>query len=318
MTTTGGGNIFTLRDVSKTFNGSGMNPFGKRSRICALDSVSMEIPAHRITCLLGPNGAGKTTLIKILASLITPDSGEIRPGGSAPVSVGLVTPNERSFYWRLTGRQNLLFFGALYNLRGRALRERVADSLAETGMTEVAEKPYRFYSAGMKQKLNIARALLGMPILYLLDEPAAHLDPLAREEFRDFVSGVLMKKRGATVFLCTHDLEEARHLADRIVVLDAGRVVASGIPSELGVLLDGGRELVIRYSGDVPRTWLDRWGDAAVFDGQCLIRVRFDGRTTGPETLVRSFVEAGGNIREVTDSSDDLLALLHRKVGKNV
>jgi len=319
-------NIFSLTDVSKTFKLPLTNPLKPRKTVKALDSVTLEILRGKVTCLLGPNGAGKTTLIKILADLITPDSGEIlyrdmvldESGKKVQGKIGLVTPNDRSFYWRLTGRQNLEFFGALYNLRGAALRRRIEESLDEVGMTNNADKSYQLYSAGMKQKLNIARALLGHPELYLLDEPASHLDPLAREEFWHFVLNILMKKRNATVFLCTHDLEEARLLADQIVILDAGRVVAQGTPKQLNGVIDNRKELELHYSGEIPRGWPDR-GDLTVDRGENgTLRVLFDEAVTTQEAVIRSFVEAGGNLREVFVRTESLLELLHRKAGRNV
>ncbi len=318
--------LVSLRGLTKTFKEPISSPFRKPRIKQALSAVDMEIPQGQITCLLGPNGAGKTTLIKILSCLITADSGEIRYRGAVLDAagkivqgrIGLVTPNERSFYWRLTGRENLDFFGSLHNLHGKKLRERVAEVLGETGMTDSADKPYRLYSAGMKQKLNIARALLGSPELFLLDEPAAHLDPLAREEFWNFVSGTLIGKRGATVFLCTHDLQEARRLADQVVVLDAGRIVAKGSLSELRSLLDTRKELVIRFRGELPQAWLARWDTAVRPDGPDAIRVRFDEAVVAQEEVIRSFVDSGGSLYEVYASADDLLSLLHSKVGRNV
>ncbi len=315
--------IVSLRGISKRFSEPLTNPFRKRKSLQALSSVDMDIPTGKVTCLLGPNGAGKTTLIKILSCLITPDEGEVRfrgavvsgDGKAIQGSIGLVTPNERSFYWRLTGRENLNFFGSLYGLRGRALAQRVEGALGESGMSESADKPYRLYSAGMKQKLNIARALLGSPELFLLDEPAAHLDPLAREDFRKFIREVLIDKRGATVFLCTHDLEEARHLADLVAVLDAGQVVAMGHIGELGSLLDNRREIVLRYSGELPADWVSGWGDAILFDGPGTVRLLFDGDRVRQERIIRDFILAGGELREAFADQDDLLRLLRRKVG---
>lgn len=318
--------IFTLKNVSKTFRLPLKNPFKPRKGVTALDSVDLEVPRGKITCLLGPNGAGKTTLIKILASLITPDCGEIhfldslsdREGKIIQGKIGLVTPNDRSFYWRLTGRQNLLFFGSLYNLRGSSLNDRVARSLDETGMTDFADKAFQLYSAGMKQKLNIARALLGNPELYLLDEPAAHLDPLAREEFWNFIADILMKKRNATVFLCTHDLEEARRLADRIVILHTGRVVAGGTPEELHTVIDDHKELVLHYSGELPRQWLDRKDFSVRKTGDGTIQVSFNEAITSQEEIISSFLEHGGALREALLKRESLLELLQRKAGRDV
>lgn len=321
----GNGPFFTLRGVSKTFRLPRGNPFKPRAAVRALDSVDLEVPRGEITCLLGPNGAGKTTLIKILADLITPDSGEIRHDGLPAAErrkelagkIGLVTPNERSFYWRLSGRENLLFFGRLHGYRGRELASRVDRALEETGMQADQKTQYRLYSAGAKQKLNIARALLGDGELYLLDEPAAHLDPVAREEFRAFVRETLVGKRGAAVFLCTHDLEEATVLADRLAILDSGRVVAHGPKAELLGSSGGRRELVIAHAGEIPAAWLAERGSAVSADGPGRFRLGFEAGGSAKEELIASFVRSGGRLLEVVERSGGLLDLIKRMTGKH-
>jgi ABC-2 type transport system ATP-binding protein len=314
--------LLALRGVSKAFKEPRDSLFRKRPRKQALLEIDLAVPRNRVSCLLGPNGAGKTTLIKILASLIIPDSGEIlydgipreRWGKSIQGKIGLVTPNERSFYWRLTGRQNLMFFGSLYSLAGKALKARVELALSETDMLEAAGKPYRLYSTGMKQKLNIARALIGEPELFLLDEPASHLDPLAREDFWNFVAKTLIAKRGATVFLCTHDLEEARRLADLTIILDQGRVIEKVTPAELHGLVVGRAELELRYSGPVPEEWLRRHRDAVSEQKQGYLRINLDATGLSQEGLIRSFVLEGGALLQASRSQDELLALLNRSI----
>lgn len=316
-------NLVSLEGITKLFNEPTVNPFRKRGKVPALVSVDLEIPEGAITCLLGPNGAGKTTLIKIISCLVTPDSGTIRyrdktldsSGKGILGKIGLVTPNERSFYWRLTGKENLLFFGSLHGLRGSALRERVDSVVEESGIGASADRPYRLYSSGMKQKLNIARALLGAPELFLLDEPAAHLDPLARQEFQNFILNDLILKRRATVFLCTHDLDEARRLANHIVVLDKGRVVAKGTQDELGGYIDERLELIIRFAGTLPPVWISRWGESLSHEDSNTIRILLDPYKSEQEAALRDFVMEGGILLEAYRAGDPLLRLLHRKVG---
>ena len=317
--------LVELSGVSKVFKEPLTNPFRKRKTKEALTAVDLSIPRHKVSCLLGPNGAGKTTLIKILASLITPDSGEILYDGiprerwdrSIQGKIGLVTPNERSFYWRLTGRQNLMFFGSLYSLTGRALKARVEEALSETSMLDAADKPYRLYSTGMKQKLNIARALIGNPELYLLDEPASHLDPLAREDFWEFISSTLIGKRGATVFICTHDLAEARRLADQVIILDRGRVIEKGTPSELHELMAAFAELEMHYSGPIPEAWLTRHRASVIAQEPGRVRLSIDPAGMSQEELIRSFVLEGGTLSQAFLSQDDLLGLLNRRVRRD-
>ncbi len=321
-----GRSICTLENVSKSFKLPIKSILKPRKTINALDSINLEIPRGKISCLLGPNGAGKTTLIKIIASLITPDAGVIRYNNSNDrldsdnhaLKIGLVTPNDRSFYWRLTGRQNLMFFGSLYNLHGVQLRERVEQSMQAAGILENADTAYQLYSAGTKQKMNIARALLGNPDLYLLDEPAAHLDPIAREAFRNFILQILLGKLKATVFLCTHDLEEARILADRIIILDSGRIVADGTPTELHALIKKNENIILKHSGTLPNSWLLLMGSRVHEISEDTVRISLDEATMSKEFLIRSFIENGGSLRELYAQSDGLLELLHGRASQNV
>jgi ABC-2 type transport system ATP-binding protein len=314
--------LLELSGVSKAFKEPATNPFRKRLSKQALIGVDLMIPRNKVSCLLGPNGAGKTTLIKILASLITPDSGNILYDGiprdrwdrSIQGKIGLVTPNERSFYWRLTGRQNLMFFGSLYSLSGTALKSRVNEALAETDMVDASDKPYRLYSTGMKQKLNIARALVGNPELYLLDEPASHLDPLAREDFWEFIINTLIGKRGETVVLCTHDLEEAKRLADLVIILNQGQVIERGTPSELHELMGGHPELEICYAGPLPEKWLRMYGESITRSEPGCLHLLLDPEGASQEELIRSFVLEGGALLQAYCSQDDLLELLNRRI----
>jgi ABC-2 type transport system ATP-binding protein len=315
-------NILELSGVSKSFKEPHANPFKKRPVKQALVEVDLAIPRHKVTCLLGPNGAGKTTLVKILASLITPDTGTILFNGislerwdkAIQGKIGLVTPNERSFYWRLTGRRNLEFFGSLYSLGGKVLKDRVEEALAEIGILDAADKPYRLYSTGMKQKLNIARALIGNPDLYLLDEPASHLDPLARGDFWEFISRTLIGKRGATVFLCTHDLDEAGRLADMLVILDKGRVVEKGTLPELHALVSKPEELVMRYGGTLPEPWLSSRGASVSMGEPGCIRLDLGAAGMDQEEAIRTFVQEGGALFEAYRSRIDLLELLNKRI----
>ncbi|MBN1420197.1 MAG: ABC transporter ATP-binding protein [Planctomycetes bacterium] len=255
-----------IEGISKTFR----NPLSLRvrrdaeRRVRALVDVSLACPEGRVTCLLGPNGAGKTTLLKILSGLILPDAGRAeilgvpldREGDSIKARIGFVTPNDRTFYWRLTGRQNLAFFAALYGLRGREKRERVDEALALVGLDD-PDKPYRHYSSGMRQKLLLARALVPRPALFLLDEPTSHLDPSVRTSLHDFLLDEIIGRRGATVFLATHDLQEAEKLADRIVFLHKGRTLASGTLDELRNALRAAHRFRLTFAAPPPAGWRD-------------------------------------------------------------
>jgi ABC-2 type transport system ATP-binding protein len=210
----------------------------------ALDGVSLSVGRGRAFCLLGPNGAGKTTLIKVLATLVLPDGGRALVDGhdveKAPAevrrAVGYAIPDERSFYWRLTGRQNLEFFGALYGLRGGRLRTAVADVLGLTGLESAADLRFNAYSTGMRQMLAFARALLADAEILFVDEPSRSLDPQAAAGVRAFLKKDLVDRRGKTVLWATHDLAEAVESADDVAIIVRGRIRAAGT---VGDLTDG-------------------------------------------------------------------------------
>ncbi|MEN8141911.1 MAG: ABC transporter ATP-binding protein [Thermodesulfobacteriota bacterium] len=219
----------------------------KPRRVAALSDVSLTVEKGEIMGLLGPNGAGKTTLIKILATLISPDAGHGAicnfplAGDPAPIRslIGLVNTNDRTFYWRLSGRDNLRFFSSLYNLHGEAQKTRIDQVLATTGLTEMEHVPFHSYSAGQRQRLAIARALLADPTILYLDEPTNSLDPLASQALISFIRQRLVADHGHSVIWCTHNLREAEAVCDRVTILNQGRVIHSGpIAGLKGLLAD--------------------------------------------------------------------------------
>lgn len=206
----------------------------------AVNQVSLAIPKGEIFGLLGPNGAGKTTLVKMLNTLITPTSGEALVNGYSlkqeqplKATLGLVTSDERSFYWRLSGAENLRFFAALHGMTKSETQNRVAEVLALVGLTEKANKAFRFYSAGMRQRLSIARALLHKPTTLFLDEPTKGLDPTATQLLHNLIQERLTRQEKITIFLTTHRLDEAETLCDRIAIMNKGEILVRGKLSEL-------------------------------------------------------------------------------------
>jgi ABC-2 type transport system ATP-binding protein len=218
----------------------------KRPTRTALDGISLRVARRRAFCLLGPNGAGKTTLIKILTTLVLPDEGGAFVNGhdveKSPAAVksaiGYAINDERSFYWRLTGRQNLEFFGALNGLRGRRLAGTIDDVLQLTGLESAADLRFNAYSTGMRQMLAFARALLADAEILFVDEPTRSLDPQAAARVRAFLRGELVDARGKTVFWATHDLAEAGTFGHEVAIIDRGRIRACG---SVETLTAGGR-----------------------------------------------------------------------------
>jgi ABC-2 type transport system ATP-binding protein len=199
--------------------------------VTALDDVSLQVAPREVVVLLGANGAGKSTLLRIIGTTVLPDAGTVMVGGHDGVaqpravrrSIGLLIGEERSWYWRLTGRENLEFFAALYGLPRRRRRTRALELLAECGLADAAERRFSDYSSGMRLRLSLARALLTEPPVLLLDEPTRTLDPIATRNFREQLLA-LVEQRGTAVMIATHDLHEAAEAADRVLVLRDGRL----------------------------------------------------------------------------------------------
>jgi ABC-2 type transport system ATP-binding protein len=215
-------------------------PFARAERVPALRGVDLQVETGEIFGLLGPNGAGKTTLLKTLSCLILPDRGSVAIGGVdsrherlVKRKIGLAQSDERSFYWRLTARENLRFFARLYDIEGRRIDARIDELLQVVQMTEAADRPFSGYSSGMKQRIAIARALLHDPPILLMDEPTRSLDPDSARSLRAFITDVLRRDRAKTIVLATHNLHEAESLSDRVAILVRGRVRQVGTVDEV-------------------------------------------------------------------------------------
>ncbi|MFH1674139.1 MAG: ABC transporter ATP-binding protein [Pseudomonadota bacterium] len=214
--------------------------FGRKDAVVALEDVSFTIKKGEIFGLIGPNGAGKTTLLKILATLILPSSGSVRVGGHEVAAesiavrkcIGLVSGEERSFYWRISGRKNLEFFATFYNLTKKSARDRI-DNLIELLEISSPDRMVGKYSSGMKQRLALARGLLHDPPVLLMDEPTKSLDPGSAEKIRKIVKEHLCLKEKKTIIWATHNLWEAETVCDRIGLINHGRLVAVGTMGEL-------------------------------------------------------------------------------------
>jgi ABC-2 type transport system ATP-binding protein len=203
-----------------------------------LDGVSLQVDRGGIVALLGPNGAGKSTMVRVLSTLVKPDGGHARVAGFDVVRERSqvrrrisVTGQEVAVDELLTGEENLRLIARLYGLEKVAAARRAAELLALVDLTEAAGRRVGRYSGGMRRRLDIAAGLVGRPAVVFLDEPTTGLDPRSRLRTWDLVRGLL--REGTTVLLTTQYLEEADQLADRIVVLDRGRVVADGTAGEL-------------------------------------------------------------------------------------
>ncbi len=273
-----------------------------------MDRLNLRVRQGELFGLLGPNGAGKTTLIKLLSTMILPTSGSatvngypLTQEGAIRATTGLATTDERSFFWRLSGRQNLEFFAALHGLKAPEAGARVEEVLRLTGLEEAAAQTFQAYSTGMRQRLSIARALLSRPALLFLDEPSKGLDPQAVQRLHALILD-LVRRQGITVFLTTHNLEEARLLCDRVAILHQGRIRACGTLSELRGLI----QPVERYSiliRDVRETLVARLQEAFP-QGQA----RLNGQVPAPGSgLLEVSAAPGDGVLDV------VFGLLHRE-----
>jgi daunorubicin resistance ABC transporter ATP-binding subunit len=224
-----GGNELVIAVVGLT------KRYGKTAALC---DVSFQARVGTVTALLGPNGAGKTTMVRILSTLLRPDSGTARVGGydvardaeRVRARIGL-TGQSLSVDGKLSGPENLAMFGRLHRLAWPVVRERSARLLDIFDLGGAGKKAVRTYSGGMRRKLDLALSLIAEPSILFLDEPTAALDPASRHALWEIIRGLV--RRGTTVLLTTQYLDEADALAGSIVFIDAGRVVAAGTPAEL-------------------------------------------------------------------------------------
>jgi len=219
--------VVSMKDIVKRFRAH-----------TALDHLDMTVNEGEVLGLLGPNGAGKTTAIRVLTGLTAADSGEVRlfdqkARGITPGTkrrIGMV-PQDLALYETLSARDNLRYFGKLYGVAGAELKERVSEALEVLGLADVAGKTPKKFSGGMKRRLNIGCAIIHKPELLILDEPTVGIDPQSRNHILSFVEE--MNKQGTTVLYTSHYMEEVERVCSRVLIMDAGRVIADGSVEEL-------------------------------------------------------------------------------------
>ena len=200
-----------------------------------MDSLNVSIKKGSIFGLLGPNGAGKTTSLSILCGLLKPTDGEILFSNiidkkDIQKAIGFV-PQELALYPNLTAKENMAFFGRLYDVRGRLLEERTEELLRRVGLEDRADDFTRKYSTGMKRRLNFAIGLINDPEIILLDEPTVGIDPQSRNHIFELINE--LNKKGKTIIYTTHYMEEADKLCDKIAIMDRGKVIIQGSPKDL-------------------------------------------------------------------------------------
>ncbi len=236
--------VLALRGLGKDY--------GTRTAVHAID---LDVVRGECLGLLGPNGAGKTTTISMACGVTTPTRGTVSIAGidlarqplAAKAKLGLV-PQELALYDELTGLQNLHYFGSLYHLHGATLAERIRWALEVVGLTDRARDQVKKYSGGMKRRLNIAAGLLHQPELLVLDEPTVGVDPQSRNHIFETVRA--LEKGGMTIIYTSHYMEEVEALCDRVAIIDAGTIVATGTVADL-IRAHAGKGIELELTGDV-------------------------------------------------------------------
>ena len=302
-------------DLGRVYKSRDNNP-----DVVALDCVSVEIEEGEIHGLLGPNGAGKTTLVKVLSTVLLPTSGSasvlghdvVRETSAVRPLIGIVLGGDRGFYWRLTGRQNLEYWAALYKVPGAVAKWRVSELLEQVGLTDRSDYLVETYSRGMKQRLHLARGLVADARILFLDEPSTGMDPIASREFQQLVKS--LRSDGRTIFLTTHDMAEAEAVCDRVTLIDRGRVLAVETPRSLGTLVAKYERIDFEGGPDrLPDTLRDLTGVASVDrmpDGG--YRVELDDESVTNRVLE---VIVGMGVTSVRTSRPSLEEVYFRVVG---
>ncbi|MBF5028596.1 ATP-binding cassette domain-containing protein [Micromonospora sp. ANENR4] len=280
-------------------------------RQVVLDGVDLRVPEATVFALLGPNGAGKTTTVQILSTLIRPDAGTVRVAGHdvtaepdrVRAAIG-VTGQFSAVDALLTGAENLRLMTDLRHLGRTEGRRVVDDLLARFDLTEAAGKPVATYSGGMKRRLDLAMTLVGRPRLIFLDEPTTGLDPRSRRAMWQIVRELVAE--GATVFLTTQYLEEADHLADRVALLDGGRLVAEGSPAELKRMVPGGHVRLHFTDAAHLAAAAGLFPAATRHDDDLTLRVPGDGSVSGVRGLLDRLDAAGVAVDSLSLHTPDL------------
>jgi ABC-2 type transport system ATP-binding protein len=280
--------------------------FGKTQ---ALDGLDLTAESGQVVALLGPNGAGKTTFIRSVATLLQPDSGELRVGGydvrrqaaSVRRIIGLAG-QFAAIEPAMTGRENLQMVARLFGQNRKTAKANAASVLASIGLTESGDRLVRTYSGGMRRKLDLGASLVGAPRLLLLDEPTTGLDPRSRIELWEAIRSLV--QQGTDVLLTTQYLDEADNLASHVVIIDHGRVVANGTPSELKQRV-GGKviEVHVRNGDDVPLVAevLAKFdhGEVRIDQGTRQVSVTVEGGGRVLMDALRAVEDAGVEVEDV-------------------
>lgn len=232
-------NIIEVKDLKRSYEGS--LSMTKKKIVEAVKGVSFSVKEGEIFGILGPNGAGKTTIIKILTTLLAPSSGEAKILGYNCFGeekfirdkINFIFGGERGLYWRLSAYENLQYFGDIYRVPGKILKERIPELVKLVGLEGREHEKVEGFSKGMKQRLQIARGLINNPQVLFLDEPTIGLDPIGAKDLRSII--LRLKAEGKTILLTTHYMYEADELCDKIALINEGEIIDMGTSKQLKI-----------------------------------------------------------------------------------
>lgn len=313
--------IITTRKLSKQYN----PPKGP----IAIKEIDLEIQESEIFSLLGPNGAGKTTLIAVLCGLFPPTTGDATIAGHSvaqnPMAVKKiigVVPEEIALYIRLTGRQNLRYFGSLHGLDRQELDQAIDEVLAVIALKDRAGDKVADYSNGMKRRLNIAVELLHKPRILLMDEPTLGLDPESRRHILDLVVR-LKQDHGTTILFTTHNMDEAQELSDRVGIIHHGQIIALGTPGELIQAIHGEDTVRLNVGGStVSPTTLNALqqvkGVKQLSSEKDILTFSHLSPADGLPEVLRIVKEAGIGVRALTVQQPNLETVFLRLTGEHL
>jgi ABC-2 type transport system ATP-binding protein len=295
------------RDIVKTFRKKGRRKYGIGPKITpdklihAVNGVDLTVRRGELFGLLGPNGAGKTTLVKCLSTLLLPNRGTAIINGhdivddpiAARECLGITTGGERTLYWKLSGRDNLRYFAALYGLSSEEADMRINYLMKIMGLEDRQDERIEKYSTGMRQKVSISRALIHDPPVLLLDEPTLGLDPSFSRFIRSFIKKDLNQKQGKTIVLTTHYMDEADQLCDRIAIMNEGKIVVVDTPEALKKKIPHDEVLEVKCLGHADFSGIGQRVYADSADGVTIYRIHAEN----VEDIMTEVIQAAQSAR---------------------
>ena len=303
---------------------------GKKREVHALKGIDITVRKGEIFGLLGPNGAGKTTLIKILTTLLLPSSGRawvngydvIKEERKVRASIGCMLMGERGLYWKLTGRENLEYFGALYYVPKKARRERIEYLIDLLDLGDFIDRTVETYSSGQKMIVSFAKALINDAPTLFLDEPTIAMDVHAARKLREIVKE--LNREGKTIIYTTHLMHEADELCDRVAIIDRGEIKAVGTPAELKASIK--QEGIIRIEGIIPQKAMESLRSLEAVEklaveekgGKEHLRIITENTRSALPEIIKVLMESGASIEYVSPEEPTLEDVFVKLTGRTL